>query len=264
MGSKIIFNKNSLKLHRERAYKNLDDYNFLIKHSTASIKEKLSEINYQKDYILDIGSRDAEFFQFLQQQAKELSLVDIAANNLDLTAKAQKFILDEDLSSLPKNKFNLITSILYLHYINDLPGFLSQIKNCLNEKGLFVASFFGGDTLKDFKESCLKADMENAQAVPRITPFIEIKTMGMILQKLGFFMPVIDSEMVEVTYDEPMKLIRDLHHMGESNILAQAKKSFTSKEQLARIAKKYQSLFADKQGKITAKFEIINITAFKN
>ena len=139
-----------------------------------------------------------------------------------------------------------------------------QIKNCLADKGLFVASLFGGDNLLDFKKACLHADMQNGGVVARITPYIEIKTMGMILQKIGFTMPVVDSEVVRVDYDDPMKLIYDLHHMGESNILTQTRKSFTSKKQLTNIAKQYKDLFADHDGKITAKFEIINITAFNN
>ena len=110
MAGKIIFNKNSLKLHRQRAATKLEQYNFLLKYSVASLQEKLQEVKYQHEHILDIGSRDQQFFRFLEQQADTLTIIDIAEANLQLSKMAKKFTLDEDLSVLPTNKFNLITS----------------------------------------------------------------------------------------------------------------------------------------------------------
>ena len=68
-----------------------------------------------------------------------------------------KFIDDEHLlSSLaPHNitpgTLDMILSSLTLHWVNDLPSFLIQVKQLLKPDGVFIASMLGGSTLQELK-----------------------------------------------------------------------------------------------------------------
>jgi SAM-dependent methyltransferase len=242
----MIFNHNSLKLHRQRTEKTLHKADFLIKRSSADLLERLDAIPHKTTNILDIGSRDSAFLVDLQNKATNLTIAELSYD-------------PEDLSSLPTNHFDLITSTLFLHNINDVPKFLLAIKNLLTEKGLFVASLFGGTTLIELKQACLKADMKKGEVSPRISPFIDVKTMGMLLQKTGFSEPVTDSDKVTVQYDDAYKLMEDLRNMGESTILTKSRKHFTTRSEIDNIATCYKELYEN-----IATFEIINLTAFKD
>ena len=55
------------------------------------------------------------------------------------------------LDAVPKNSQEAIVSCLSLHWINDLPGVLVQIKEALQPDGVFLGALFGGDTLFELR-----------------------------------------------------------------------------------------------------------------
>ena len=84
-----------------------------------------------------------------------------------------------------------------------------------------------------------------------------------MLLRTGFALPVADIETITVSYSEPLKLMRDLRGMGESNALNQRRKSFTPKKTMLVAANRYRQLFGDAEGRIPATFQVITLTAWK-
>ena len=62
-------------------------------------------------------------------------------------------ILSDIGGTLPfdKHSFDLILSSMSMHWINDLPRCLLQIKDILKPDGVFIASILGGKTLQELK-----------------------------------------------------------------------------------------------------------------
>ena len=67
--------------------------------------------------------------------------------------EVERINADEEklLEVVPKNSQEAIVSCLSLHWINDLPGILVQIKEALRPDGEFLGALFGGDTLFDLR-----------------------------------------------------------------------------------------------------------------
>ena len=142
--------------------------------------------------------------------------------------------------------------------MNDLPGALIQIKNALKPDGLFIGAMFGGETLKELRESLIQTELNMKGGVsPRIAPFADKQDMGALMQRAAFALPVIDSETVTVTYDNLFKLMHDLRGMGESNILAARNKTYPSRDFFTKTAEYYQTHFSEPDGRLIATFEII-------
>lgn len=160
-----------------------------------------------------------------------------------------------------ENSFDLVQSSLVLHWTNDVVGFLLSAKHVLRPDGFFVANFFGGDTLFELKKIFLETD-KNAIS-PRISPFIDIKDAGMLLQRAGFALPVADSEKIEVSYKNMFELMRHLKKIGENNALIKRRKNFTGKNFMLKAAELYAQKYSDSDGRITATFEIITISGWK-
>lgn len=59
-----------------------------------------------------------------------------------------KLSLKSEILPFKPNTFDLVMSSMHLHWINDLPGMLNQIRTVLKPDGVFVATVFGGSTLK--------------------------------------------------------------------------------------------------------------------
>ena len=49
---------------------------------------------------------------------------------------------------------------------------------------------------------------------PRVSPFAEIKDAGGLLQRAGFALPVVDSDVITVTYSDAFALMRELRGHG--------------------------------------------------
>lgn len=47
-----------------------------------------------------------------------------------------------------------------MHWVNDLPGLLCEVKRCLKEDGVFIGAIFGSDTLYELRCSLQLAELE--------------------------------------------------------------------------------------------------------
>jgi NADH dehydrogenase [ubiquinone] 1 alpha subcomplex assembly factor 5 len=156
-----------------------------------------------------------------------------------------------------------VLSNLDLHWTNDLPGALLQLRQALRPDGLLLASLFGGETLAELSRALLEAELaEEGGVSPRVSPFADLRDLGHLLQRAGFALPVVDSDAIEVTYPDALALMRDLRAMGETNAAAERRRGFTRRATLARAAALYRERFARPDGRISARFEIVTLTAW--
>ncbi|WP_377840911.1 methyltransferase domain-containing protein [Bosea sp. UC22_33] len=170
-----------------------------------------------------------------------------------------------DLESLPfaAGSLDLAVSLLALHGVNDLPGALIQIKRALKPDGLFMGCLLGGRTLQELRQALLEAESETMGGVsPRVAPFADLRDLGSLLQRAGFALPVIDSEIVTVRYRDAFGLFRDLRAMGWANALVARRKTPLRRETLLRAAALYAERFADPDGRLPATFEFVWVSGW--
>ena len=63
-------------------------------------------------------------------------------------------------SGLADGSFDLVTSTLALHWVNDLPGALIQIRMVLRPDGFFIGQLLGGATLNELRSCLIDAETE--------------------------------------------------------------------------------------------------------
>ncbi|MFN3354178.1 MAG: methyltransferase domain-containing protein [Brevundimonas sp.] len=157
---------------------------------------------------------------------------------------------------------DLIVSLLTLHWANDLPGALAQIRRALKPDGLFLAALFGAGTLKELRGALTEAELElRGGAQARVSPFADGYDGAGLLQRAGFALPVSDVDRVTVRYPDMFALVRDLRAMGETSALAGPVRPLT-RDIAARAAELYAQRHAQADGRIPATFEIIRLTGW--
>ncbi len=143
-----LFNRSLYNLRRARVADSWPQYNFLKKEAAERIAEKLDDIARRFTCALDIGCHGKEVAAAVAHKVERIISSDACA------AMQPDVICDEELNPFAKDTFDLITSALSLHHVNDLPGALIQAQRCLKPDGLFLAILPGANTLKDeFAES---------------------------------------------------------------------------------------------------------------
>ncbi len=163
---------------------------------------------------------------------------------------------------LEDQSVDLTVNLFGLHWANDLPGALAQIRRALRPDGLFIGSLFGAATLKELRGVLTEAELEvRGGAQARISPFADGFDGAALLQRAGFALPVSDVDRVTVRYRDPFSLMRDLRAMGETNVLAGEIKPL-NRAILARAAELYVERYAEEDGRIPATFEMVHLAGW--
>jgi SAM-dependent methyltransferase len=265
----LIFDRKRKRLQRQRAAKQPEGYRFLIHEAALRLADRLEDITRQFPVTVLLGNHGDVIAPLLPEKAGIHYL--LHCDNIAIEPPANfssPEILavcgDEEILPFAEDSCDAVIALFNLHWVNDLPGTLVQIRRILKPDGLFLAIFPGGDTLKELRQAVTQAAIQlETGLTPRVSPFVDVRDAGMLLQRAGFALPVVDSETLTVSYSDAFKLMDDLRGMGESNALLKQQKSFTRREMLITIAEEYQQAFRDEKERITATFELITLTAWK-
>ncbi|MCK5424535.1 MAG: methyltransferase domain-containing protein [Emcibacter sp.] len=251
----IVFDRQALRRNRDKAADNFESCGFLVTEVADRLYDKYRDIKRDFNNILDLGCHDGALAKLLK---------DKFVINQDLS---QKFLgachgarvqADEELLPYKPQSLDLVLSNLSLHWVNDLPGCLAQIKQALKPDGLFLCAMLGGETLTELRQSMMAAEVNIRGGIsPRISPFVDVRDAGALLQRAGFALPVIDTDRITVTYENAFKLMQELRGMGEGNILSKRFRGLTSPRVMMEMAKIYQEKFIDHRDRINVTFDII-------
>jgi SAM-dependent methyltransferase len=170
---------------------------------------------------------------------------------------------DEEMLPFAPECLDLVVSLLGLQWTNDLPGALAQIRRALRPDGLFLAAIVGGDSLIELRESLTAAEAELTDgASPRVAPLADVRALGMLLQRAGFALPVVDRDRRIVRYGTAIDLMRDLRAMGATSVLANRDRRPLLRAVVGRAAAIYAERFADPDGRVRATFDVISLSGW--
>jgi NADH dehydrogenase [ubiquinone] 1 alpha subcomplex assembly factor 5 len=260
-----IFDRRLLRERRGRAAGGLHAHDFLLTEIAERLADRLSDIARRFPVALDLGARNGILARTLQGRGGIETLIqsDAALANAKRLQGGPPLVADEELLPFKDQCFDAVLSNLALHWVNDLPGALAQIRRSLKPDGLFLASLFGTGTLHELRTALMEAELaETGGASPRVSPFADLRDAAGLLQRAGFALPVADADTVTVTYSDFLALLRDLRGMGETNLLIDRLKHPTRRTVFARAAAIYQERFADAEGRLPATFQVLFLTGW--
>ena len=260
-----VFNRRAHRLHRDRAADALSEHDFLFRETAKRLVDRIDDIKRDFPLALDMGCRSGKVAQELVGRGgiRTLFKADLSSMMARKIGAGTVLVCDEEILPFAPGSFDLVLSNLNLHWINDLPGALVQIRQALKPDGLFLASMLGGNTLQELRVAFYEAEMEVEKGwTPRLSPLADVRDLGGLLQRAGFALPVADFETITVSYDNPLKLMHDLRGMGETNVNTERRKTFSRRATLLRAVEIYRDKFSGEDGRIPATFELITLTAW--
>ncbi len=215
---------------------------------TAELMDRLTLINRSFERALIMAPRAETFATALAASEKFGKIV---AQQLQLT----------DHLNLASASFDAVISLLDLHTINDVPGYMAQIAHALAPDGLAMFAFFAGESLLELREAWLQAEqLVSSGASPRVAPMIDLREAGGLLQRAGLALPVADVDRATLRYSDAMSLMREIKSLGFSNCMTGRLRHVTMPRLLLQSALAYP---ADADGRISATVEIAWATAWK-
>lgn len=260
-----IFDRRLHALRRARAAARFTEYSFLKRAAAEDIASRLSAINRRFDRVLDLGAHTGVLEQALRDDPAVADRIgDTVSTDLSLAFVKPPLgvVADEEALPFADASFDLAVSALSLHWINDLPGTLVQIRRILKPDGLFIGTALGGRTLTELRQSLLAAEEEaRGGAANRVSPSMDVIDAAGLLQRTGFAMPVADNDARTVRYANPLRLLSDLRGMGETAALARKAPPLT-RGILMRAMEIYRQRFSDPDGRVRATFEFVTLSGW--
>ena len=254
-----VFDRRTVRRHRDRAADSLAQHDFLLREVADRLADRLLDINRRFPVALDLGCHAGQTGRAIDRRCGVDTLVQCDLSpDMARTAGGMCVAADEEALPFATGAFDLIVSNLSLHWVNDLPGALVQAEAALKPDGLFLAAMLGGETLQELRACLIDAELAATGGIsPRISPFADLRDAGALLQRAGFALPVADSDRISVTYSDPLRLLADLRGMGESNAALERLRHFTRRGILFDAMKLYVERHADAQNRISARFDIV-------
>lgn len=213
-------------------------------------------------FIIDDMAEDvAERLAFVRHAAKRPLVIGQCTPDLADALEASSGAL---LTSATRNPaeplgdaaYDLVVTLGQLDAVNDLPGALIHMRQCLEPGGLAIASFVGGASLPRLRAAMLAADGEHPAA--RIHPMVDPRAAPGLLQRAGWKDPVVDTHTLTVRYSSLDRLVHDLRDQGLTSTLADHAPPL-GKAALQRARSAFLDQ-ADADGKVAETFEIVTLT----
>lgn len=177
-------------------------------------------------------------------------------------------LLNADVRRLPlaDNTLDMVWSNLMLHWLDDPLPALREIHRVLNTSGLVMFATLGPDSLLELREAAQKVGAGDTARRPESAAgksplgtarrFPDMHDIGDMLVASGFADPVMDMEIITLTYRHPRQFLADQRHLGARDHLLGAQ-TFRAWRQI------FKAWSRDADGRLPLRFEIIYGHAWK-
>ncbi|KAJ7044784.1 S-adenosyl-L-methionine-dependent methyltransferase [Mycena alexandri] len=278
LGPFQVFDRNAKRIQKNRAA--LKEGSRTVDYVREEVADRLMErfLDIKRTFgtILDLGSGSGHFTKLLEPEKAQKSVmmdsirrwVAPARNVTHLylaPVQVERIHADEEnlLQTVEPNSQEAIVSCLSLHWVNDLPGTLIQIREALQPDGLFLGAMFGGDTLFELRTALQLAEIEREGGLsPHISPMTQTRDISNLMGRAGFSLLTVDVDEVKVAYPDMWALMDDLRAMGEGNALLGHRRALR-RDTLAAASAIYPALHGNEDGSVPATFQIIYMIGWK-
>ena len=214
-----VFDRAAVRAHRDRAAASVAGVADILADAADRLLDRLDDTTRQFGCALDVGGRGVV--------APLLRARGIATVSCDLSARmaaragGPAVAADEEFLPFAPASFDLIVASLSLHWVNDLPGALIQLRQALRPDGLLLASLPALGSFAELRTALAEAELAlTGGAAPRVSPFPDLRDCAGLLTRAGFSFPVADIEEIRLLYSDPLAVLRDLRSAGEANAVA--------------------------------------------
>jgi malonyl-CoA O-methyltransferase len=255
-----LLDKHKTRQGFERAADTYDANAVLQREIGDRLLERLDLIRMQPETVLDLGCGTGMVSEHLLKRYKKARVigVDLAFNMVQKTRKRGGWFrkpqgVCADVASLPFQPqcADMLISNLMLQWCNDLPAVFGELVQVLKPNGLLMFSTFGPDTLKELRASWGKVD-----GFTHTSRFTDMHDVGDALLQAGFRDPVVDMEMITLTYADVRGLLRDLKGIGANNATYGRNHGLTGKARLQAFLQAYE-YFRREDGHYPATYEVV-------
>lgn len=268
MNNKSVSEKHRIQRHFDAKAIRYESSAVLQRNVCEELLSRLDLTSLNPSVILDAGCGTGWGTQGLLKKYKKAKVI-----SLDLSPEMLKQIktkggwlrkpnlicADAEEIPLQDESVDLVFSNFMLQWC-DYKKVFAEFRRILKPDGLLMFTTFGPDTLKELKQSWAQVD-DHAH----VNDFTDMHDLGDELVNTGLAEPVMDMDLMALTYDDVMSVMSDLKAIGANTTLKNQKKpaeqGLVTPSKLKRVIQHYENYRSD--GVVPASYEVIYGHAWK-
>lgn len=244
---------------------------FLAREIDARMQERLDYVRLTPGWIVDLGCGPGLSLSGLQQRYPAARCLGLDQERAMLPGVAQAqgwrrwlgagrerqpayLVGDANRLPLGARTVGLLWSNLLLPWLEEPRPFFREALRTLEVGGLLMFSTLGPDTLKE-----LRAGFRDGHA--HLQRFADMHDLGDMLLEIGFADPVVDMEVITLTYQDLPALVADLRAAGARCAMRDRRRGLAGRSLWQGLQAHYEALRQD--GRLPATFEVIYGHAWK-
>jgi malonyl-CoA O-methyltransferase len=260
-GADAMLDKRQARRGFERAAAIYDEVAVLQHELGRRMLERLAFMRVQPRRILDLGCGTGRSSEALLRQypKAELLALDFAVAMLGLTRRRGRWlrrprVLCADLDALPlaDSCVDLVYANAALQWSVDPQAAFAGIARVLRPGGLLIFTTFGPDTLHELRAAWAEVDGR-----PHVHGFIDMHDYGDMLARAGLADPVMDVERMTLTYEDPLRLMREIKAIGAANVEVRRGRGLLGRQRLERVCAAYER-FRRADGRLPVSYEVVH------
>jgi malonyl-CoA O-methyltransferase len=252
--------KDRIRESFNRAAARYDEAAVLQREVGKRLIERLELVRLVPEIIVDVGCGTGMTTSALLKKYRRAQVLglDIAPNMLTIARKRAPWLhklycICGDAEALPlaDNSCDLLFSNLTLQWCSNLDQTFREFRRVLKPGGLLLFSTLGPDTLIELRRSWQAAD-----GYSHVNAFIDMHDIGDALVRAALADPVMDMELITLTYRDVFSLMRDLKTLGAHYVAVDRVQGLTGKGRLQAMGKAYEQ-FRRNDGLLPATYEVV-------
>ncbi|RKP34427.1 S-adenosyl-L-methionine-dependent methyltransferase, partial [Dimargaris cristalligena] len=262
--SLLIFDREHKRLQKDRAAADPTssrEVDYLRDEVARQLVDRLRDIKRRFPTLVELGAHSGHLRRHVNRDLTDrIVQCDLSSGILyrdqhepaSGPASASTAPFDRNDNPFPENSLDAVVSNLSLHWVNDLPGALIQIRRSLVPDGMFLGAMVGGDSLFELRTSLQLAELEREGGMsPRVSPMTDPRDMSDLLARAGFALTTVDVDEIVVNYPSALHVMQDLRAMGESNAIIR-RRPYLPRDTLMAATSIYQALHGNEDGTVPA------------
>jgi malonyl-CoA O-methyltransferase len=235
-----------------------ESYAVLQKEVCNRMLERLPLVSLQPEVMVDCGSGTGWGVQGLMKHYRKAQVIalDLSLPMLQHSKakggwlrKPGLICADAEQLPLADASVDMVFSSLMLQWC-DAPRVFAEFKRILKPNGLLMFSSFGPDTLKELRHSWAQVDDDI-----HVNAFVDMHDLGDALLHAGLAEPVMDMDLITLTYSDASMVMKDLKAIGANTIMHKKNKGLMTPAKLQKVIEAYEVFRIDNL--IPASFEVV-------
>jgi malonyl-CoA O-methyltransferase len=241
-------NSDSLYQRRafDRAAARYEERDFFHREIRGRMYERLQLFRIEPKVVLDLGAGTGSGSAELSTNYPEAKVVGLDSSfaMANLAATTNSTCVDfasvcADAIQLPfaDNSIDVICSNLTLQYCSDLDRVVAEIHRVLRPEGLFLFTTLGAGSLQELRRAWSGIDRYS-----HVDPFVDLHDIGDKMMTTGFSGPVMDSEVLTITYSSVEQLLTELRAVATTREVATSNPGLISRHRWEQMSANYEEL----------------------